>query len=48
VSHAALGKEDDHIIGHVLYPVGGHTQPAFESDQQGPCMVTSIARSTLL
>ncbi len=40
VSHAALGKEDDHIAGHVLYPVGGHTQPALEGHQQGPCITS--------
>ena len=41
VSHAALGKEDDHIAGHVLYPVGGDAQPAFEGHQQRPCIITA-------
>ncbi len=40
VSHTALGKEDHHIAGHVLYTVGGHTQPAFEGHQQRPCIIT--------
>ena len=35
--HAALSKEDNHITGHILNAVRGHTETAFEGHQQRPC-----------